>query len=316
MALTRDIHEGTCTSSFHGHRARRPWPFAAAVLVPVVALLLLGACSPVPNSLAAEDQAPQAVPLMSAPCVKAVPLPYRWEGYNEQLRDACVGPTHFRFPANMFRDQMGPDFQGNFTLVLMWPDLQPAAPGKLNGQPMEQVMARVRIIPYHVDRVPIETVLERSTRPIPGTESPQDPTRSLALRDRQPARFGLTPFYVNPQRFADFHADQSRRFGNKSRAKIEDTQDWYLYHDNTGRLTTLIRCDSHLEPDGYAIQGRQLVKIPNDPTNAQCTHRFVMKDIKADISISYPRALLSEWMKFETRARALFTENRIRSPKP
>lgn len=316
MALTRDIHEGTRTSSFHAPRTRRPWPFTAAVLVPVVAPLLLGACSPAPNSLAAEDQAPQAVPLMSAPCVKAVPQPYRWEGYNEQLRDACVGPTHFRFPANMFRDQMGPSFQGYFTLVLMWPDLQPAAPGKLNGQPIEQVMARVQISPYHVDRVPIETVLERSTRPIPGTESPQDPTRSLALRDRQPARFGLTPFYVNPQRFADFHADQSRRFGNKSRAKIEDTQDWYLRRDSTGRLATLIQCNSHLEPDGYAIQGRQLVGNPSDQTSAQCTHEFVLEDLKTKISIDYPRALLGDWMRFETRARALFTENRVRSSQP
>ncbi len=297
-----------------GTRAARPWRnlrvFAAGVMAP---LLLLG-CSPSPTSVTEQDRAaataPEAVPKKSAPCVKAVPHPFRWDGYSEQLQDACVGPTHFRFPANLFRDQIGPDFQGNFTLVLMWPDLKPAAPGKLNGQPLEQQRAWVTVSPDYVDRVPIETRLEAFIAPL--SFQVGDPAKELALRDRQPDRFGLAAYYVNPQRFEDHKTQENLRLGMKSRAKIENTDDWYLQRDANGRLTTVIKCDSHLEPDGYTALNGRLVKNPTERTNALCSHHFVMEDIKARVEISYARVLLGDWKKFEDRAHALLTDQRVR----
>lgn len=274
--------------------------------------LSLGACS-LPASVAltkTQAETAQAVSPKSAPCIQRVPKPYRWEGYNDQLVDACIGPIHYRFPANLFRNQMGPDFQANFSLVVMWPDLQAAEPGKLNGQPMELVMARVHISPDYVDQVPIETLLERSASK-KAFEADDDPS-ILALRDRQPERYGLTPYFVNPERFQAFHIAQAQRLGQKSRAKLENEKDWLLHRDASGRLTTFIQCDSHLEPDGYAAKGRTLVKIPNVRTNALCIHQFVMHDVKASVRISYPRALLKEWKRFEDRARELFEAHRVR----
>lgn len=289
----------------------RTWRGMAMATGVVTAVLLHSACAPVSAKADGAEATPEAVPMKSAPCVKAIPKPYQWEGYNDQLKDACVGPHHFRFPANMFRDQMGPDFQGNFTLVLMWPDLQPAPPGKLNGQPFDQVMARVQISPDYVDRVPIETLLERFTHMTYGGDSERDPSSVLALRDRQADRFGLTPYYVNAQRFEDFQTEQNRRLGMKGRGKVENTSDWYLQRDDAGRLITFIRCDSHLKPDGYTARNGTLVKNPNERTNAQCVHHFVMEDMKADVSIDYPRALLGEWKRFEDRARAMLVESRV-----
>ena len=54
------------------------------------------------------------------------------------------------------------------------------------------------------------------------------------------------------------------------------------------------------------------MKIPTDRTNALCMHRFVMDDVKASVRISYPRALLKEWKRFEDRARELFEAHRVR----
>ena len=291
--------------------AQRAWRAMAGGAC-VLAALLLAACHPPPSPGVAEAASPQAVPLRSAPCVKAVPKPYKWEGYSEQPQDACLGPTHFRIPAHLFRDQMGPDFQGNFTLVLMWPDLQGAAPGKLNGQPMDLALARVRISPYYVDRVPVAGLLERFIAPSEDERRDRDPAELLELRDRQPERFGLTPYFVNPALFVAFETAQARRFGHPLRAKLEHTDDWYLHRDNAGRLTTLIKCDSHLEPDGYAVRGRSLVKDPAAQTSAQCSHHFVIEDLKLDVEISYARALLGEWQRFEDRARALLEQYRVR----
>ncbi|MFN3495077.1 MAG: hypothetical protein ACK40L_11270 [Hydrogenophaga sp.] len=199
-------------------------------------MLSLGACSQTSTAVPAETA--QAVSPKSAPCIQRVPKPYQWEGYNDQLVDACIGPTHYRFPANLFRNQMGPDFQANFSLVVMWPDLQPAEPGKLNGQPMDLVMARVQISPKYVDRVPIETLLERYASK-EAFQAEDDPS-ILAQRDQQPERFGLTPYSVNPERFRAFNAAQAQRLGQKSRAKLENEKDWLLHRDALGRLTTFI----------------------------------------------------------------------------
>lgn len=276
--------------------------------------LSLGACSQPPTAVPAETQVEtaQAASPRSAPCIQQVPKPYQWEGYNDQLVDACIGPTHYRFPANLFRNQMGPDFQANFSLVVMWPDLQPAEPGKLNGQPMELVMARVHISPFFEDQVPIETLLERHITPSESQDHERDPTAILALRDRQPDRFGLTPYFVNPALFEAREDRRQRETGSKFRAPLRNIDDWYLLRDSTGRLNTMISCDSHLRPEGYVAEGRALVKIPTDRTNALCMHRFVMDDVKASVRISYPRALLKEWKRFEDRARELFEAHRVR----
>jgi hypothetical protein len=295
------------------------WRRAASIGIALLALTL-SACSqtakvaPVQAQAEATQAAPaaEAVSPMSAPCIKRVPKPYKWEGYNDKLVDACIGPTHYRFPANLFRDQMGPDFQANFSLVVMWPDLKPAEPGKLKGQPMDLVMSRVHISPNYVDRVPVETLLERYISPSESQVRENDPTAILALRDRQPERFGLTPYFVNPALFEAREDQRQRATGSKFRAPLRNIDDWYLSRDASDRLTTLIKCDSHLRPEGYVAEGGALVKVPTERTNAQCSHHIVMDDVKASVEISYKRALLHEWKRFEIRARELFESHWVR----
>lgn len=276
--------------------------------------LSLGACSQ-PASVAltkTQAETTQVVSPKSAPCIQRVPKPYQWEGYNDQLVDACIGPTHYRFPANLFRNQMGPDFQAGIYMVLLWPDLQAAPPGKLNLEPLASAPNWIGISVDHVDRVPVETLLERHITPSESQTREHDPTAILALRDRQPDRFGLTPYFVNPALFEAREDRRQRETGSKFRAPLRNINDWFLHRDASGRLTTLITCDSHLRPEGYVAEGRALVKIPTDRTNALCMHRFVMDDVKASVRISYPRALLKDWKRFEDRARELFEAHRVR----
>jgi hypothetical protein len=308
---------GTTSATEHAcgqPTTRRGWRSAAAAAL--LASGLLGACgqppgNTTPNAPATSEPA-QAVPLMSAPCVKKVPTPYQWEGYNDHLRDACLGPTHYRIPANYFDDQMGPDFQASIALVVMWPDLQPAAPGKLRGQPIEVEATRVTISPRYVDRAPIDTLLDRAIQPSEAEALERDPSAILELRDRQPERFGLTPYFVNPDLFWKHEIDEAQRFGHKLRARLERQDDWYLHRDTQGRLTTVIKCDSHLEPDGYVIQDQRLWLDPTVKTAAGCVHSIIMEDVKASIRINYRRALLKDWKRFEDRAREIFEQYRVR----
>ncbi|MEZ5705674.1 MAG: hypothetical protein R3E56_10555 [Burkholderiaceae bacterium] len=46
----------------------------------VTALLLNSACAPVSAKADGAEATPEAVPMKSAPCVKAIPKPYKWEG--------------------------------------------------------------------------------------------------------------------------------------------------------------------------------------------------------------------------------------------
>ncbi len=246
----------------------------------------------------------------SAPCIEKRYEPYRWEGYNDKPVDACLGPHHYRIPANYFRDQMGPDFEGNFSLMLMWPDLQPQAPGKLSKQGVEAWARTVKAYPYYIDRVPIDDMLANSIQPMDHQQQWQDPTAQLDLRDRQPQRFGLTPYYVNAEKFETFRKRQEQTLGIPFDARLERQGDWYLGRDAEGRLTTVIKCDSHLEPDGYVIEGNRLMNLGNRSTG--CTQRIVIPEDSTMVELDYRRVFLKDWKRFEDRIRELLTKYRVR----
>ncbi len=48
---------------------------------------------------------------------------YQAYGYNDRPVEARRGAHRYLIPANYVRDQIGPDFQGNFSLLVQWPDL-------------------------------------------------------------------------------------------------------------------------------------------------------------------------------------------------
>lgn len=224
---------------------------------------------------------------------------YQKHGYNDHPVEARLGPHRFRIPANYFRDQIGPDFQGNFSLLVQWPDLEPLPPGKRSGQDMETFDRQITISPDYVDRVPIETLLERMTLPIapPNSPSQEDPSRRLDLMLPQAERDGLTPYVVDTKRLAEYDAAESARLGVPVRRTPDSYQDWFVRHDAGGHLVTLIRCDR--EP------------APGDHRKAGCVHDFTIPELRIAISIDYGREYLSGWQRIEDRARALIAKYRI-----
>lgn len=233
---------------------------------------------------------------------------YKKYGYNERPVEAHLGPHRYLIPANYFRDQIGPDFQGNFSLLVQWPDLQPLPPGERSQQDMETFAKQITISPYYVDRVPIETRLDASLHT--PWASDQDPTAVLALRDEMPEVFGLTPYRVNRNRFMTYQEQEAEKFGYPSTAELEDTQDWYIARDAGGTLTTVIKCDSQLRPDGFIIQGERVIREGHHSTG--CDHEIVIVEDKILLSIAYPRVFLKDWKKIEQLSRELFSQSRIR----
>jgi hypothetical protein len=237
---------------------------------------------------------------------------YQKYGYNDRPVEAHLGPHRYLIPANYFRDQIGPDFQGNFSLLVQWPDLQPLPPGERSHQDMDTFARQITISPYYVDRVPIETRLDASLKPIAPADSPdyQDPINLLELRDRQPEIYGLTPYWVDPEGFSAYLDKMEQENGYRSHAKLEEQPDWYIARNAAGEVATVIKCGSHLQKDGFIIQGEQVVRDGHRST--ECSHEIVIVEDKILLSIDYARVFLKDWKKIEQRARDLFSQYRTR----
>lgn len=229
---------------------------------------------------------------------------YRWEGYNDKLVDTCLGPHRYRIPANHFYDQMGPDFQGGVVLLMQWPDLQAPPPGKRSDA--ERAHTLIRSSLAYVDRVSVGPLLEQFAAPRTIFSY-----RKLSQRDPQPPRFGLVPYYVNAEKFEARKKEQERVDGYESiDFRLTNEEDWYLDRDAEGRLATLIKCGSHLQPDGYAIRDDRVEWV--GPRGTSCTHEFVIPEHMLYVRINYSRVLLKDWKRYEAQVRKLMTQYRVR----
>lgn len=225
---------------------------------------------------------------------------YQKYGYNDRPVEARLGPHRFRIPANYFRDQIGPDFQGNFSLLVQWPDLQPLPPGKRSGQDMATFDRQITIAPDYVDRVPIEGLLDRMAMPLAerGTVEYDDPRTRLDLMLAQPEDHGITPYLVDTAKMDAYAARYRAEVGVSTRTTPETYKDWFVRRNPEGGLSTLIQCDP-LPAEG-------------DPRRPQCTHEFTVPALKIAISIDYAREYLRDWERIEKRARDLLEQYRTR----
>src|SRR3546814_20121731 len=96
---------------------------------------------------------------------------YQKYGYNDRPVEAHLGPHRYLIPANYFRNQIGPDFHGNFTLLVQWPDLQPLPPGERLRQAVATFAKQLTNSHDSVDRVHLGGLLEKSYRH-PGAYGP------------------------------------------------------------------------------------------------------------------------------------------------
>lgn len=224
---------------------------------------------------------------------------YQQHGYNDRPVEVRLGPHRFRVPANYFRDQIGPDFQGNFSLLVQWPDLEPLPPGKRSGQDMDTFDRQITIAPRYVDRVPIDTRLERMTAPIadPGSLEHEDPRKRLDLMKALPERDGLVPYVVDTARLADYGRKYEAQLGVSISPGPETYQDWFVQRDAGGRIRTLVRCDHEPAPD--------------DDRRAGCTHDFTIPELRLAVSMDYGREFLSGWQRIEERARMLLARYKV-----
>ena len=222
---------------------------------------------------------------------------YQKHGYSQLPVEASLGPHRFMVPANYFRDQIGPDFQGGWSLMVQWPDLQPLPPGKRSGQDMATFDRQITISPDYVDRVPIETLLEAYAN-LDEREEPadrQDPSDRLHMMVEQPERDGLTPYIVDLAALEAYRNEKSLRLGmRRTPIRRDALQDWFVQRDQAGKLQTLIKCK--LEPE------------PGDDRRPGCTHDFVIPELKVAVSMQYGREYLSGWKRIEDRARSLIAQ--------
>src|SRR3546814_16648682 len=116
---------------------------------------------------------------------------------------------------------------------------------------------QITLSPDYGDRVPMEGLLEKSIRHYgpEGTPEHHHPSERLELRDEGPKEFGLLPYRVNSDKFAAYLEEWEQEYGYQSHARLEDQQDWYLDRDADGRLTTVLQCDSRLQPAVTSIAG-------------------------------------------------------------
>lgn len=229
--------------------------------------------------------------------------------YNDKPVQAKLGPHRFEIPANYFDTQLGPDFQGNMRLIVQWPDLQPLAPGVRYFDDQDRFRKGVNITPSFIDRVPLDSLLERIIRS--DIDSPQaaqeDPSLNIDLRLRGEPVFGLQPYYL------DFHkldAYLLKQHGDKvDLARQRESalnRDWFVQRDAQGKLTTVITCSAREMPDGVVLDGDTLEQIK--PPIATCEHSLILPRYNTRVTVEYLRVFLKDWQRIDARVRGLFDQ--------
>ena len=224
---------------------------------------------------------------------------------------ARIGPHRYRFPANAYADQRGPYPDGTVALILLWPSLEPAAPGRLpaRGEPDHDARVRIGVVATGADGA--DAALARLVSPDPSEPAQRDdPARNLDLRLRGEAVHGLTPYAVDREAAIDF---LRRRSDAAAPDAFEDPGfgDWYLVRSGE-RLTTVIVCDDRRLGDGLQVVDGRLRRIADADGIATCAHHFAIADGELLVSVDYPRAVLHDWRRVEDAVRGLFDRHRIR----
>ena len=218
------------------------------------------------------------------------------------LMEACLGPYKLRIPANYFGDQMGPNFDDSFGLYLEYPSLQPFAPGERTHLRLDVSTRTVDIGYHYLDRVNPGKVLNE-----PSSTDDGDPAERLDGRIQGKEIYGLTPYYADLEKsfafyrkkgYNESHSDEPTSIFN-----VASQKDWYVARDPKGQISTLIKCTSHeVTQSGVEYREGKLVRSKEDPL-PDCTHLFVLEDLKVMVEIRYVRFALPDWKKIEAVAR-------------
>jgi len=197
---------------------------------------------------------------------------------------------------------MGPSFQGSVGLILQWPKLEAFPPGAVENPAYHQayIDQRIYISLDYINKVPIDTLMEVYIAPGPWI-SADDPAWHIEHRIHGASVYGLTPFYIDRERM--------RAYLKKEGAPTDEGHvsmqgdDWYIEYAASGKPQTFITC-SPRELRGAKLIDGQLEDTPVGVNRGDCTHTFVIAELKLSVRVTYLRAYLRDWKRIEDTLRA------------
>ena len=236
--------------------------------------------------------------------------PYTWEGYSDKPVEAKLGPYRFRFPMNMYYDQMGPDFQGGVSLVLRWPSLEPYPPGENFHDDDSRFLSAISIELTYPDRLSDEEYSNGMRHWIqprdPGDpKERENPSENLELRIKGDNFHGLTPYYLDFKKLKPYF---DKIYGPETSAASPDNslnKDWYVKFGKGGIPTTFIECTAREVPDGTIVEDGKVLDDPKQRRRASCNHVFDVPEYRLHVLVSYVRPLMKDWAHIEARVRTL-----------
>lgn len=229
---------------------------------------------------------------------------FKWEGYSEKLVPAKLGPNTFLFPMNLYEHQTGPDFQGNFQLVLRLPTLEPFPPGAVEGSQYkaDYLDASVFVAPNYLAKVDVTDWLNVITKRA-SFEEKDDPRADLSMRIKGDQVFGLQPYYIDMEKFAAYMTRHGHHVARQQLLTV--SSDWFLVRDSKGLLRTVIKCDPR-ELTGAALVNGRVEDTPVGVDRGICHHTIVLPAYNARVEMTYLRAYLGSWQDIERHVRQLF----------
>ncbi|MCS4235469.1 hypothetical protein [Stenotrophomonas sp. BIGb0135] len=235
--------------------------------------------------------------------------------YTNAPVEARLGPNRFLIPANYYNDQVGPSPDIGLELTLFWPTLDAAPPGNYPMRTVDEQYRQVSATVVPIDRIPIESVLDRMVTTDWTTEAgslrSRDPRARLELRGRQPEVFGLAPYVIDEARMPPFAAEYEAMYGHELLRNPDGEKDWYIVRSTDGALVTFIACSSQrLRQDGLVISGDR-VTPDGSGRAAMCSHHFVDSEKRIAFSVSYPRVLLKDWKRVEDAMRGVMDRYQV-----
>ena len=224
-----------------------------------------------------------------------------------------LGPYRFAIPVDYYVTQTGPTPDPGMTVVMLLPDFGPLPPNSWNKRTHSFYM-EVRYSVNHIDRVPIEAVLERATSRWYQTGdayADNNPLNQLVMRPAALQLHGLTRHDVDPALFEQHKQRAIAKFGKwEDRTGYGMGDDWYIARDTQGRLRTFITCTPHQTPDGVIDNA---TGYQSDGSNriAQCQHHFTDRQRNLRIKASYLRVHLAQWQEIEATLHELLESTEL-----
>ncbi|MCL1532696.1 hypothetical protein M3O57_20465 [Xanthomonas nasturtii] len=236
--------------------------------------------------------------------------------YSDAPVDVKLGPHTFRIPANYLDSQIAPWPGEGVTLVIEWPDMTPTPPGARANPRTNDFRKEISVRINYIDRVPIETSLERHSSNEAITEANsverRDPRQRLDLRLAQQDTLGLTPYAIDEAKMLAYSKEYEDRYGKPPIRNPAYEDDWYVARDSNGGLVTFIKCDStKFRGDGVRLEGSEVVH-EKGAVAASCVHYFSDIENKLSITLNYKRAFLKDWKRMEEAVRNVLARTKAK----